>query len=389
MSYLAWILLAVVVLGVLMFLASRSGEGISPEAEIPILLFSEGKNYNSTFRPMVDAFLANNTPIVYATCDKNDPILSLKHEHLQTLFLGKGHLGYARLRFMRAQVMISTTPNISAPGFPLVRPKGVKNLVHVCHAVAGLGNYNKFSLDAYDTVLMPGDFMLEEVRKIERLRNLPEKTCLSAGLPYLDTMAQRAQRKTGISSPPVILVAPSWGTKNFLKYMKSDFLHAIAAAGCEVILRPHPQSWVSEAPFFEALAAELSSYKNVTIDREVDGSASMRKADILISGRSAVRFDFAFLYEKPVISVSIPFPANHEYEFADLGRTWEDDAEHHLGPVIDPSTSADEMRRVIEKALTFAPSDIARLRAESVVNFGAAAPAIAALVPATFLRKPQ
>ncbi|MFO0417438.1 MAG: CDP-glycerol glycerophosphotransferase family protein [Pseudomonadota bacterium] len=279
---------------------------------------------------------------------------------------------------IRARMMLSTTPNIGSPGFPLARPRYIDNLAHVCHAVSGLGNYHRYSLDSYDTVLMPGEFMREEVRQIERLRGLPEKSCVSVGLPYLDVLAAKASaRRARPSASPVILIAPSWGSKNFLRVCGSDFISAITQENYQVIIRPHPHSWIAEPEFLRELEKKIAGCSNAWIDREVDGSESLNRADLLISGRSAVRFDFAFLYEKPVLSVKLPLEDMREYEFSDLGEIWEDRAQYLLGPVIEPDADAELILAKISEALKFTPRSISELREQTVANFGSSSQVIA------------
>lgn len=342
-----------------------------------LVLFSEGKNYRSTFKPIVDALLQQGQRVYYVTCDIEDPILDIEHDLFDAKYLGEGSVAFARLHQIRCRLMVATTPNIGAPGFPLTRPKNAENLAHVCHAVSGLGNYHRFSLDHYDTILMPGEFMRDEVRKIETLRKLKEKSCVAVGLPYLDDLVAKARPRDGESGSRVVLVAPSWGTKNFLHACGTDFLHRIAKAGYEVIVRPHPHSWKVEAPYFDTLAKELAPYKNVTIDREVDGSVSLRRADVMISGKSAVRFDYAFLYKRPVVSVKLSFADDHEYEFSDLGAIWEDEAEAKIGPVVEPGADMERILDVLDEAFRFTATDLETIRELTVVNLGAAGPAVA------------
>ena len=84
----------------------------------------------------------------------------------------------------------------------------------------------------YDAVLMVGDFMLPSIRKVEKLRGLPPKECVSLGLPYLDELAAKAHKKEGQSTPPVVLVAPSWGNKGCLNICGPNFLLDLAKARC-------------------------------------------------------------------------------------------------------------------------------------------------------------
>ena len=62
----------------------------------------------------------------------------------------------------------------------------------------------------------------------------------------------------------------------------------------------------------------------------------MSRADVMISDKSCVRFDFAFLYEKPVITLDIPVRNPELYEVADLGVIWEDTVAARLGEVVSP-----------------------------------------------------
>jgi CDP-glycerol glycerophosphotransferase (TagB/SpsB family) len=151
---------------------------------------------------------------------------------------------------------------------------------------------------------------------------------------------------------------------------RSELLHAIAKGNYELIIRPHPHSWLVEASFFEQIATDLARYSNVSIDRAIDASESLSRADLLISGRSAIRFDFAFIYEKPVLSVRLPLDDADEYEFNDLGEIWEDQAQYLLGTVIEPQTDTEDIIGKIEEALRFKPSEIDTLRQTTVANIG-------------------
>ncbi len=332
-------------------------------------MFSEGRNYYSTFKPIIETFLDRKLPVFYITTDLDDPFLELYAEGFDAQYLGEEATAFARIHRIRCKIMLATTPNIGAPGYPLRRPSGVVSLAHVCHAVAGLGNYNKYSLDAYDVVLMPGDFMQREVRIIEKLRNLRPKECISVGLPYLDYLAEKVVKKPSISEPPVVLVAPSWGAKNMLKFCGTDFLHHIAKAGYQLILRPHPQSFKVEKEEIANIELKFKQYKNFKLDRDPDPSRALQQADILISGRSAIRFDFSFLYEKPVISIKLDFSDCEQYEFSDLGKTWEDEAELRIGSVLTPGRDMQEIVSVIKQALDLKIENLTALRTEAIINF--------------------
>ena len=236
--------------------------------------------------------------------------------------------------------------------------------------------YQKGSLDHYDAVLMVGDFMLPSIRKVEELRGLPPKECVSLGLPYLDELAAKARKKEGRSTPPVVLVAPSWGNKGCLNICGPNFLLDLARAGYDVILRPHPQSLKVETEMLDTIHEMLRDYPNVSFDTEMDATASMSRADVMISDKSCVRFDFAFLYEKPVITLDIPVRNPELYEVADLGVIWEDTVAARLGEVVSPE-DFNNIVPVVERALKTPSSAIAAFREETVACWGRSGEAIA------------
>ena len=108
-----------------------------------IAIFSEGKNYWTTFEPIVSALISRGQPFSYFTADIEDPGLTIRSSLMRGRYLGEGSAAYARLNRIRCRVMLATTPNIGTPGFPLPRPAGVEFLVHVFHAPAGVAYYKK------------------------------------------------------------------------------------------------------------------------------------------------------------------------------------------------------------------------------------------------------
>ena len=174
----------------------------------------------------------------------------------------------------------------------------------------------------------------------------------------------------------MVLVAPSWGNKGCLNICGPNFLLDLAKAGYDVILRPHPQSLKVETEMLDTIHEMLRDYPNVSFDTEMDATASMSRADVMISDKSCVRFDFAFLYEKPVITLDIPVRNPELYEVADLGVIWEDTVAARLGEVVSPE-DFNNIVPVVERALKTPSSAIAAFRKESVACWGRSGEAIA------------
>ena len=115
------------------------------------------------------------------------------------------------------------------------------------------------------------------------------------GCPYFDGMLSR---KTVDLKPDddTILIAPMWGKNGLLTRTGSMIPKLLAQAGYHVILRPHPQSFISDKELMDKLQSELKSFDNIEWDRNPDGFKSLSRAQLMISDVSGVIFDFAFIF---------------------------------------------------------------------------------------------
>ncbi|GHV37921.1 CDP-glycerol glycerophosphotransferase [Synergistales bacterium] len=342
-----------------------------------IAVFSEGKNYWNTFRPILNALIAMKQPFSYFSMDINDPGLTIEDDLMQSRYIGEGSVAFAKMGIVRSKIMISTTPNIGTPGFPMPRPPYVERLIHVCHAVDDIGLYAKGSLDHYDAVFLVGDFMASGIRYIEHRRGLKEKTLIPAGLPYLDDLASRVKHPLPVTDGKTILIAPTWGPKSCLHKYGSDFIKNLAVAGFNIILRPHPHSWKVEAPILQQMRYELAKVNNVEWDQEPDGAMAMEKADLLISEASGIRMDFALLYERPVITLKIELANPEKYEISDMDEAWMGKAELIIGSVVT-SDKIDNIAQIVADTLSqHKKRSLSAFREANVCNFGSSGEFIA------------
>ena len=74
-----------------------------------------------------------------------------------------------------------------------------------------------------------------------------------------------------------------------------------------VIIRPHPQSVISDKDVLEKFKERYKDKDNVEWDFNKLNIYSLARADIMISDFSGVIFDYTFLFEKPVIIPSFIF----------------------------------------------------------------------------------
>ncbi len=239
--------------------------------------------------------------------------------------------------------------------------------------------YRKGSLDHYDSVFMVGDFQKKSIRELEKKRGLQEKKLLALGIPYLDRYQEDAAGTKGEERGEVktLLIASSWGAKGLFENYGIEFIKELAGAGYRVIVRPHPQSYASEPKAIAAIEHELKKSANVVWDREISPSRSMQKADLLISDTSSIRFDFAFLFQKPVITLDIAQQAMPGFEREDMNELWMDGAAGEIGVVLKPEEIKDIALRVEKMLSEYDSEKISQYRDQTISNFGFAGEAMA------------
>ncbi len=216
-------------------------------AEIAIL--SEGRQYFATFEPIVKALIDSKLDFAYYTLDIEDEILGFESPYMRVRFLGYGALGYHRAAKIKAKHLLCTTPNIGSKGYPIMKPAGVENLIHVFHSINDLSMYRKGSLDHYDSVFMVGRFQAKSIRELEKKRGLKSKKLVALGIPYLDRYKEDAAAvdvAEDAGGGKTLLIASSWGSKGLFENYGINFIKELAGEGYTIIVRPHTQSYTSE-----------------------------------------------------------------------------------------------------------------------------------------------
>lgn len=284
----------------LRFLLSGGKNVSANDKVIPYAIFSDDKRYWNVFEPLCREFSRRGIDVVYLTASPDDPALSCQIPHVEAKFLGAGQMAFAKLNLIKATMVISTTPGLDV--YQWKRSKDAKCYVHVLHAASEVVLYRMFGLDYYDAVLVAGTFQQRDIRDLEELRGLPAKDIALAGIPYMDVMAMRLKESGPVPEHPrTVLLAPSWGPSAIFARFGGQIIERLLATGYHVIVRPHPQSFKSEKDLIDTLMADYPASDQLEWNRDVDNFDCLRRSDILVSDFSGVVFDFALVYDKPVI----------------------------------------------------------------------------------------
>ena len=267
------------------------------------VIFSDNKNYWSVFKPICDEFEKRKISVEYWTASPEDQALKEKYRFVHCEFIGEGNKAFSRLNMMSSRICLATTPGLDVLQWK--RSKNVDYYVHILHAAGtSAGGYRMFSLDYYDAVILTGEFQIEEIRELEKKRNLPQKELKVFGCTYMDALKARLDtvpQKKRTDEELTVLLAPSWGQSSILVRFGEKIIDCLLSTGYKIIIRPHPQSFRSDREIMDNLIMKYPSGEQLIWDRNGDNFDSLSAADIMISDFSSVMFDFALVFNKPFI----------------------------------------------------------------------------------------
>jgi CDP-glycerol glycerophosphotransferase (TagB/SpsB family) len=287
-------------------------------SEYTYVIYNEGKQYWNVFKPVLDEFESRKSGLMYLTSAQDDPVFDNSWNFVKPEYIGEGNRAFARLNMLRAGICLMTTPGLDV--YQLKRSKMVKHYSHILHAPSDATMYRLFGIDYFDSVLLTGDYQAEDIRALERQRDINEKKLVTVGCPYLDVYAEKIKNLPEEENHPfTVLVSPSWGPSAILNRYGEKLLDPLAASGWRIIIRPHPQSKKSEATILDHLQKRYKEMTNIEWDYERENIYSLKKADIMISDFSGIIFDYMFLRDRPVLYVSRDFDPR-PYDADDIGH---------------------------------------------------------------------
>ena len=287
--------------------------------KIPLVIFSDHKRYFNVFEPILDELEKRKMDTVFLTASEDDPALKKTYSHISCKFIGSGNKAFAYLNHLNAGVLLSTTPNLDV--YFWKRSRKTDFYVHITHGAYDVSMYRMFALDYYDAVLLSGQYQIDQTRQLEVLRGQKEKELLTVGIPYLDEMKKRYEKdkvfsKKNEEKPVTVLVAPTWGESGLLMKYGEKLLDVLCKTDYRIVVRPHPQSFVSEKEKMDALMKRYPETERFSWNRDNDNYKALAESDIMISDFSGVILDYCLVFERPVIW------ADTEYDRAPYDCAW-------------------------------------------------------------------
>lgn len=330
------------------------------KATYKYVIFSDHKRYWNVFEGLCKEADKRGIDIVYYTLSQDDPVFNSGLKHIKAEYLGEGNKPYSTLNFLSADILIATTPNLDV--YQWKRSRDVKWYVHIPHTVDDLATYRMFGLDHYDALLASGDNQIETARKLEELRpNITRKEIVIVGAPTLDFLKERLEEKGKYQKENdniTVLVAPTWGPSGLLTRFGDKLLESLEETGYEVIVRPHPQSFLSEKEIIEKLQEK---HKTIKWNRDNDNFDVINKSDIIITDFSGIIFDCSLVFDKPIIYTDTSFdPIIYDQDWLDeeywslrilpeLGLKLTEENFKKVGELIKEALSSEKLKKGREK----------------------------------------
>ena len=138
----------------LRFLLSGGEKTAVDQEKHPLAVFVDDKRYWNVMEPVCRELDRRGLDVAYLTASPDDPALQNPYAHVHAEFLGEGNKAFAKLNFLRANVLLSTTPGLDV--YQWKRSPGVDCYVHILHAANEVAGYRMFGIDYYDTVFVSG-----------------------------------------------------------------------------------------------------------------------------------------------------------------------------------------------------------------------------------------
>ena len=282
-----------------------------------LVFYSERDIYWQTLGPFAEAFLQSEPQATcsYITSDPNDPILTRHHERLFPFYFN--YLLKAVFDRMDAECFVLTMPDLNT--FHLKKSKHTREYVYLFHAFSSTHlQYNEQAFDAYDTVFCVGPHHEAEIRKREQMCRLPAKNLIPVGYPRMDAIFQKNQHYKKQFNQTTVLVAPTWSIASLFENGINELLDALEKTDYRVIVRPHPEFLKRRSSLAKTLKERVTQTRNFIWEDCMLSENNLYEADVLITDRSGIAFEYAFGTERPVLFIDTPLK-EHNKNWRTLG----------------------------------------------------------------------
>lgn len=345
-----------------------------------MVFYSEGSGFYKYFKGSIEYLLKNSKGnIHYVTNDPEDQIFKIAETEprIRPYYIGQKKAITLMMK-MDADVVAMTLEDFD--NYYIKRSYVRDDIEYVFffhHMTSTHLAARKEAYDKFDTLLCTGPHQVKEVRRAEKIYNLPAKNLVECGYPLLDEEIEAFSELTSGNDKPTILIAPSWQEDCILDSCIDDMLKSMLGRGWKIIVRPHPEYTKRYGARWKALQA---NYENVSEDelyfeKDFSSNKTIFSSDILITDWSSVSAEFAFSTCKPVVFMDTKMKVSNP-NWKDLGIEPVDiTLRNEIGKSLDPA-KANEIGDVLAEMIEHQSSwhdKIKEIRNKTIFNIGESA----------------
>ena len=277
-----------------------------------LVFFNEGSKYWNVFKPILDELIKVNQPFIYLTADIDDPGLKYSSTLCKSFYLGPLKSSLFLLNNLKAKLLVTTTPQLN-----ILEWKYSENVIHYCyifHSPIDIHAYKLFSFDYFDSILCTSNYQIKNLEILKDQRKIKNQQLFKTGCTYYDLIENHIDS----FDRDCILIAPTWGNRTFFFESGELLIQKLILNGHKVILRPHPQSWISDKEKLENIILKFRDNRLFKLDKNTGNITSFLNSKLLITDiTSGIIYDSALIYKIPILAVDFN-DDNVGYELSNL-----------------------------------------------------------------------
>lgn len=278
------------------------------DAHKKIVFYSESGQDWHFFELLIRELLCrHDEKITYISSDASDPGLSLQHDNYVSLYIPEGLFLIIHFQLLKARVMVLTMMDLGN-----LQLKTSINPVHYIYIFHSMGSTHMVdhanSYDAYDSLFCVGPHHVAELRRREALSGIKARNLFEYGHPRLEQLLEAGRRKIPPAGdgPPVVLLAPTWGSDSILNRCGCELIENLLDAGVHVIMRPHYQTMKLTPNVIDQLLDRFEGHPGFESVMHMGETDSLFRSDVLVSDWSAMAIEYFLGLEKPVLFIDLP-----------------------------------------------------------------------------------
>jgi len=335
-----------------------------------IIFYVENSSDWAHLDMIVNSLKEFNKNVVKITSDSNDKYLGIEN----VFYIGLGSARTYLFRTIKAKSIIMTLPDLDS--YYLKKSIYPVHYFYVFHSMVSTHrNYKEHAFDAYDTIFCVGEHHINEIRKTEKVYNLPKKKLIKYGYGRLDNLLEAKKKKiinTNNNTVPHVLIAPSWGKSSIVNHNLVKLIKILILENFKVTLRLHPMTKRHHPNLEIELEKIFAKSNNYFFDSDISSEVSLLSSDIMISEWSGAAIEYAFSRERPVIFIdTLPKINNLNWQKIHLS-CFEEDIRANIGKIVSPEKISN-IPKIISEILNNTDSwseTISNVRESYIFNIG-------------------